>query len=54
MGLFDIFKGKGKTESPAAPVGDKNIARLGKIAGDTVRILLTQDQDAQFRPGVVA
>jgi HEAT repeat protein len=36
MGLFDIFKGKAKTEAePAAAVtGDKNIARLGKVAGD--------------------
>jgi HEAT repeat protein len=37
MGLFDIFKGKGDkaklgTEPP--PPGDKNVARLGKIAGD--------------------
>src|SRR5689334_15064888 len=36
MGLFDIFKGKGKAEphAAAAPSGDKNVARLGKVAGD--------------------
>ena len=34
MGLFDIFKSKGKAESPSAPVGDKNVARLGKVAAD--------------------
>jgi hypothetical protein len=34
MGLFDIFKSKGKAESASAPVGDKNVARLGKVAGD--------------------
>lgn len=34
MGLFDIFKSKGNAESPSAPVGDKNVARLAKIAGD--------------------
>jgi len=34
MGLFDIFKSKGKAESPAAPAFDKNVARLGKVAGD--------------------
>ena len=36
MGLFDLFKGKadkGKAV-PEAPAGDKNIARLGKVAGD--------------------
>jgi HEAT repeat protein len=34
MGLFDIFKSKGKADPPTAPVGDKNVARLGKVAGD--------------------
>ena len=36
MGLFDIFKSKAKAEAEpaAAPGGDKNIARLGKVAGD--------------------
>ena len=36
MGLFDIFKskGKGKAELQSAPVGDKNVARLAKVAGD--------------------
>jgi len=34
MGLFDIFKGKAKTD-PEAPQGaDKNVVRLGKVAGD--------------------
>jgi HEAT repeat protein len=35
MGLFDIFKSKGKSDPQAGPpAGDKNVARLGKIAGD--------------------
>lgn len=34
MGLFDIFKSKGKSELKQAPVGDKNVARLGRVAGD--------------------
>jgi hypothetical protein len=37
MGLFDIFKGKSDKERgvPAtAPTGDKNVARLAKVAGD--------------------
>jgi HEAT repeat protein len=35
MGLFDIFKSKGKSEPRAGvPAGDKNVARLGKVAGD--------------------
>ncbi|HMI88252.1 MAG TPA: HEAT repeat domain-containing protein [Polyangiaceae bacterium] len=34
MGLFDIFKSKGKTDPQAAPVADKNVARLGKVAAD--------------------
>jgi hypothetical protein len=34
MGLFDIFKGKGKADPQQAPTGDKNVARLGKVAGD--------------------
>jgi HEAT repeat protein len=37
MGLFDIFTGKsekGRGETPAAPTGDKNVARLAKVAGD--------------------
>jgi hypothetical protein len=36
MGLFDIFKGKAKSEgAPAATSsGDKNLARLGKVASD--------------------
>jgi len=36
MGLFDIFKGKSEKGKPLAgvPAGDKNIARLGKVAGD--------------------
>lgn len=36
MGLFDIFKGKAKSDAaPVAPSGgDKNLARLGKVAGD--------------------
>ena len=37
MGLFDIFKGKSDKGPPGqapAPVVDKNIARLAKVAGD--------------------
>jgi hypothetical protein len=34
MGLFDLFKSKSKPPSPAAPAGDKNLARLGRVAGD--------------------
>jgi HEAT repeat protein len=37
MGLFDLFKGKSDKGKPSgAPVdtGDKNVARLGKVAGD--------------------
>jgi HEAT repeat protein len=37
MGLFDIFKGKAKAETKeGAPAdkADKNVARLGKVAGD--------------------
>jgi hypothetical protein len=37
MGLFDLFKGKsdkGKPTSVPADTGDKNVARLGKVAGD--------------------
>jgi HEAT repeat protein len=34
MGLFDIFKSKGKAEPHAPPVGDKNVARFAKVAGD--------------------
>jgi hypothetical protein len=37
MGLFDIFKGKSDKGPPgqaSAPAGDKNIARLVKVAGD--------------------
>lgn len=37
MGLFDIFKAKsekGKLGAEPAPGGDKNVARLGKMAGD--------------------
>src|SRR6185436_3641792 len=37
MGLFDLFKGKadkGKPQGEPAPGGDKNVARLGKVAGD--------------------
>jgi HEAT repeat protein len=34
MGLFDIFKGKSKAESQETASGDKNVARLGKVAGD--------------------
>jgi HEAT repeat protein len=34
MGLFDLFKSKGKTEQPGMPAVDKNVARLGKIAAD--------------------
>jgi hypothetical protein len=35
MGLFDIFKSKSKAEPPrGAPVGDKNVARLAKVAAD--------------------
>ena len=34
MGLFDIFKSKGKNEPQAPAVGDKNVARLAKVAGD--------------------
>src|SRR5882724_5719934 len=36
MGLFDIFKGKSEKGKPLStiPAGDKNIARLGKVAGD--------------------
>jgi hypothetical protein len=37
MGLFDLFKGKsdrGKQEGSPVQGGDKNVARLGKVAGD--------------------
>src|SRR5262249_20301289 len=35
MGLFDLFKAKSKPEAaPAAPSVDKNVARLGRVAGD--------------------
>jgi hypothetical protein len=34
MGLFDIFKSKGKAEPGPSPVADKNVARLAKVAGD--------------------
>jgi HEAT repeat protein len=37
MGLFDIFKGKsekGRGEASTSSGGDKNVARLGKVAGD--------------------
>jgi hypothetical protein len=35
MGLFDIFKSKGKSDpQPSGPVADKNVARLAKVAGD--------------------
>jgi hypothetical protein len=35
MGLFDIFKGKPKTESDQGSASaDKNVARLGKVVGD--------------------
>jgi len=37
MGLFDLFKGKsdkGKPQTEPAQGGDKNVARLGKVAGD--------------------
>jgi hypothetical protein len=37
MGLFDLFKSKSDkgTAAPGAPAqGDKNVARLGKVAGD--------------------
>jgi len=37
MGLFDIFKGKsakGGGVPATAPTGDKNVARLAKVAGD--------------------
>jgi len=34
MGLFDIFKSKGKNEPQGPVVGDKNVARLAKVAGD--------------------
>src|SRR5262249_59387047 len=37
VGLFDLFKGKsdkGKPLAEPAQTGDKNVARLGKVAGD--------------------
>jgi len=34
MGLFDIFKSKGKPDPQSNPLPDKNVARLGKVAGD--------------------
>src|SRR5262245_20493067 len=34
MGLFDLFKGKSKQVPEPSQGGDRNIARLGKIAGD--------------------
>ena len=35
MGLFDIFKSKSKSVAPPPPqVGDKNVARLARVAGD--------------------
>ena len=34
MGLFDLFKSKGKAEPGSAPALDKNVARLAKLAGD--------------------
>jgi hypothetical protein len=34
MGLFDLFKGKSKQVSEPSQAGDRNVARLGKIAGD--------------------
>ncbi len=34
MGLFDLFKSKGKSAPEPAPAGDKNVARLAKVAGD--------------------
>src|SRR5258708_40305543 len=37
MGLFDLLKAKsdkGKPGTEPAAVGDKNVARLGKVAGD--------------------
>jgi len=34
MGLFDIFKSKGKAEPQGTPGPDKNVARFAKVAGD--------------------
>jgi len=34
MGLFDLFKSKGKSSAEPAASGDKNVARLGKTAAD--------------------
>jgi HEAT repeat protein len=34
MGLFDLFKGKSKQVPEPSQGGDRNLARLGKIAGD--------------------
>jgi len=34
MGLFDLFKGKTKQGPEASQGGDRNVARLGKVAGD--------------------
>ena len=35
MGLFDLFKAKTKSETVgASPAVDKNVARLGRVAGD--------------------
>jgi hypothetical protein len=34
MGLFDLFKGKNKQVPEPIQSGDRNVARLGKVAGD--------------------
>jgi hypothetical protein len=34
MGLFDLFKGKNKQGPEPSQGGDRNVARLGKVAGD--------------------
>jgi HEAT repeat protein len=34
MGLFDIFKSKDQPRQDAAPAGDKNVAKLGRVAGE--------------------
>jgi len=34
MGLFDLFKGKNKQVPEQSQGADRNVARLGKTAGD--------------------
>jgi HEAT repeat protein len=34
MGIFDLFKGKNKQAPEPSTGGDRNVARLGKVAGD--------------------